>query len=82
MRNRGRGMTERRVLERTLSSGATVRLEVEPVPQGLVRIVRLERRGRGERGFVHKPEWEGRVERLEALLPGGSFFALRVVDSE
>ena len=71
-------MPEHRVLERILSNGTAVRLVLEPQPGGLVRIVRFERRGRHERAFARKPEWEGRLERFEELLPDGSFFALRV----
>jgi len=71
-------MPEHRVLERTLSNGTVVRLVLEPMADGLVRIVRFERRSRTERTFSLKREWVGRVERFEELLPGGSFFALRV----
>ena len=73
-------MPEHRVLERVLSNGTTVRLVLEPQPGGMVRIVRFERRGRHERSFARKPEWEGRLERFEELLPDGVFFALRPVE--
>jgi len=73
-------MPERRVLERVLSNGTVVRLVLEQQGEGLVRIVRFERRGRGERAFSLKPEWVGRVERFEELLPAGSFFALRLAE--
>ena len=76
-----RAMPEHRVLERILSNGTVVRLVLEPLDGGMVRIVRFERRARHERAFALKPEWEGRVERFEELLPGGSFFALRLADS-
>lgn len=71
-------MSERRVLERVLSNGTAVRLVLEPLADGLVRIVRFERRARMERSFSLQPAWAGRVERFEDLLPGGSFFGLRV----
>jgi len=73
-------MAELRVLERVLSSGAVVHLVLEPQADGMVRIVRFGRRGRHERTFARKPTWEGRVERFEALLPGGSFFGLRLAE--
>jgi hypothetical protein len=73
-------MAELRVLERVLSSGTVVHLVLEPQADGMVRIVRFERRGRHERAFARKPAWEGRVERFEALLPGGSFFGLRLAE--
>lgn len=75
-------MPEHRVLERVLSNGTVVRLLLESRADGAARIVRFERRGRHERSFVRKPEWEGRVERFEELLPGGSFFGLQVVESQ
>lgn len=75
-------VSEHRVLERILSNGTVVRLVLEPLEGGKVRIVRFERRARTERTFAHKPAWVGRVERFEELLPGGSFFALHVADPE
>ena len=39
-------MPEHRVLERVLSNGTVVRLVLEPQADGMVRIVRFERRGR------------------------------------
>ena len=74
-------MSEHRVLERILSNGTVVRLVLQPLEGGKVRILRFERRARDERAFARKPEWEGRVERFDELLPGGSFFALRLADS-
>ena len=74
-------MPKHRVLERALSNGTVVRLVLEPLPDGMVRIVRFERRSRVERAFSLKPEWVGRVERFEELLPGGSFFGLQLADS-
>jgi len=46
----------------------------------MVRILRFERRGRTGRAFPLKPDWVGRVERFEELLPGGSFFGLPLAD--
>lgn len=56
-------MAEPRLLERTLSNGARVRLVLEPLAGGLVRILTCERSGPGCRAFVARQEWEGRVER-------------------
>ncbi len=64
-----------RWIERTVQ-GATVRVRLEPLGRGRVRVVRYERRRRGERAFTRRPEEEGRVVALEAVAPGASYAAL------
>lgn len=61
-------MAEPRLLERTLSNGARVRLVLEPLAGGLVRILTCERSGPGSRAFVARREWEGRVERATLVV--------------
>ena len=65
-----------RWLERTTRSGAQVRVQVEPVDAGRVRIVRFERRRPGERGFRRRPREEGRTVPLAELAPDQRWDAL------
>jgi hypothetical protein len=65
-----------RWLERTTSSGARVRIQVEPAEPGRVRIVRFERRRPGERTFRRRPREEGRTVALADLAPGQRWDAL------
>lgn len=61
-----------RWIERAVQ-GATVRVRLEPLGRGRVRVVRYERCRRGERAFTRRPEEEGRVVALEAVAPGTSY---------
>jgi hypothetical protein len=56
--------------------GVTVRVRLEPLDRGRVRIVRYERRRAGERAFVRRREEEGRVVPLSAVAPGHDFATL------
>jgi hypothetical protein len=64
-----------RWLERDVG-GVTVRVRLEPLSRGRVRIVRYERRREGEPRFVRRPEEEGRVVPLTAVAPGRDFAEL------
>jgi hypothetical protein len=56
--------------------GVTVRVRLEPLSRGRVRIVRYERRRDGEPRFVRRSEEEGRVVPLSAVAPGRDFAEL------
>lgn len=64
-----------RWIERTVQ-GSVVRVRLEPLGQGLVRVVRYERKRRGDRLFTRRPEEEGRVVALEAVAPGRAYTEL------
>jgi hypothetical protein len=55
------------VLRHVASSGATLRLRLEPLGDGLVRLVEAERRAPGATGFKAMPGEVGRVVRFEQL---------------
>lgn len=65
-----------RWLERTTELGVVVRLHLEPLGRGRVRVVRYERKRPRDRGFVRRPEEEGRVAPLSAVAPGRDYAAL------
>lgn len=58
-----------RWLERVTGLGVRVRVRLEPLGDGRVRVLRYERRRPGERDFVRRPEEEGRVTSLAAVAP-------------
>lgn len=64
-----------RWIERTVQ-GATVRVRLEPLGQGRVRVVRYERKRRGDRAFTRRPEEEGRVVPLASVAPGTDYASL------
>lgn len=55
------------VLRRVASSGATLRLRLEPLGDGRVRVLEAARRPRGAARFARLPHEEGRVVRYEQL---------------
>lgn len=67
--------TSARWIERAVQ-GVTVRVRLEPLGRGRVRVVRYERRRRDERAFTRRPEEEGRIVALEAIAPGASYAQL------
>lgn len=56
--------------------GVTVRVRLEPLDRGRVRIARYERRRAGEPEFHRRREEEGRVVPLAAVAPGRDFAEL------
>ncbi len=65
-----------RWIERTTDLGVVVRIRLEPLGAGRVRIVRYERKRPHDRGFVRREEEEGRVVPLSAVAPGRDYAAL------
>ena len=65
-----------RWLERTTDLGVMVRIRLEPLGAGRVRIVRYERKRPHDRGFVRRMEEEGRVVPLRAVAPGRDYATL------
>ncbi len=65
-----------RWLERTTDLGVVVRLRLEPLGRGRVRVVRYERKRPHDRGFVRRREEEGRIVPLSAVAPGRDYGAL------
>jgi len=61
-----------RWIERTVQ-GVTVRVRLEPLGGGRVRLLRYERRRPGERGFTRRAVEEGRVLPLHAVAPGQDY---------
>ena len=57
-----------RWIERTVH-GVTVRVRLEPLGAGRVRVLRYERKRPGDRAFTRRGEEEGRVVALEAVAP-------------
>ncbi|MFO7544374.1 MAG: hypothetical protein R6W77_02655 [Trueperaceae bacterium] len=57
-----------RWIERTVQ-GVTVRVRLEPLGGGRVRLVRYERKRPGERAFTRRADEEGRVVALRAVAP-------------
>lgn len=57
-----------RWIERTVQ-GATVRVRLEPLGHGLVRVVHYERKRRDDRAFTRRPGEEGRIVALESVAP-------------
>lgn len=64
-----------RWIERTVQ-GVTVRVRLEPLGDGRVRLLRYERRRPGERAFSRRKDEEGRVVALEAVAPEASYESL------
>lgn len=67
-----------RLVERRLSSGAIVRLRLEPLPAGRVKVVEYRRRGHEDARWQRRPGEEGRVCPFAALgldLPFEDVFA-------
>lgn len=56
-----------RLVERHLASGATVRVRLEPLADGQVRVLEYRRRGNDEARWQRRPEEEGRTYPLSAL---------------
>lgn len=75
-------MAERRLLERTLSNGVRVRLVLEPLEDGRVRILSYHRHFTRTTAFIERREWEGRIERSEVLIPHGRMEDLPLVASD
>lgn len=65
-----------RWLERTTDLGVVVRIRLEPLGGGRVRVVRYERKRPHDRGFVRRPEEEGRVAPFSVVAPGRDYAAL------
>lgn len=65
-----------RWVARTTSLGVVVRVQLEPLGRGTVRIVRYERRRPAESAFTRRPEEEGRVLALSAVAPGHGYSQL------
>lgn len=65
-----------RWLERTTSSGVVVRVRLQPLGRGRVRILRYERRRPGDGAFVRRAEEEGRIVSLAALAPDQDYARL------
>lgn len=65
-----------RWLERTTDVGVVVRIRLEPLGAGRVRIERYERKRPHDRDFVRRREEEGRVVPLSAVAPGRDYAAL------
>lgn len=65
-----------RWLVRRTSGGTTIRVRLEPLGRGCVRVQVYERRRPGESAFVRRPEEEGRVAALAALAPGEDYARL------
>jgi len=71
-----------RWLERTTDLGVVVRIRLEPLGAGRVRIVRYERKRPSDRDFVRREEEEGRVVPLSAVAPGRDYATLFGVASD
>ena len=65
-----------RWLERTTDLGIVVRIRLEPLGGGRVRVVRYERKRPRDRAFVRRPEEEGRVAPLSSVAPGRDYVTL------
>ena len=64
-----------RWIERTVH-GVTVRVRLEPLGAGRVRVLRYERKRPGDRAFTRRREEEGRVVALEAVAPDSVYAEL------
>lgn len=56
-----------RLVERRLASGVTVRVRLEPLPGGHVRVLEYHRRGHDDARWRRRPEEEGRTCSYSAL---------------
>lgn len=65
-----------RWVERTTALGVTVRVQLQPLGRGQVRVLRYERRRPSERAFTRRPEEEGRVQPLAAIAPDQDYARL------
>lgn len=62
-----------RLVERQLESGVTVRLRLEPLPDGHVRVLEYRRRGHDDARWRRRPDEEGRTYPFAALGLGLGF---------